>query len=95
MAHPLLDDPFVSTVIEDAVAPFQQRLLPEDLNWLRDQLALMMKLDPHTTSLLQGAHPRHPAASTDVDMSGERGVLGVEGLADAIEQRAAEGTNNE
>ena len=71
MAHPLLSDRFVAAQIDDAVEPFKHRLLPEELEWIRDQLAVLLHRDPEASSLLKGAHPRN------LDTSGERGPLGI------------------
>jgi hypothetical protein len=85
MAHPLLADPFVRTVIDDAVAPLTNRLVADDLSWLEDQLAVLLEIDPELAQLLKGAHPRN------IDVSGERGPLGID--APQSEQTpAADGT---
>ena len=72
MAHSLLSDPFVRTVIDDAVEPLTSRLLPDELAWLEDQLAVLLEIDPEIAELLKGAHPR------SIDVSGERGPLGID-----------------
>jgi hypothetical protein len=47
-------------------------LVPEDADWLKDQLAVLLSDDPELATLLRGAHPRN------VDTSGERGSLGID-----------------
>jgi hypothetical protein len=73
MQHRLLADPFVAAEIDEAVAPFQGRLEPEELAWMRDQLAHLCETDPEAAAALKGAHPRHhPGDAGSIDASGER-----------------------
>lgn len=83
MAHALLTDPFVRSIVDDAVAPFTERLLPDEVAWLEDQLAVLLQIDPELARLLGGAHPRN------IDSSGERGPLAI----DAPVSTRADGTN--
>jgi hypothetical protein len=63
---PLLEDPFVAAEIDQALAPFRDALSPEDVDWLRTELARILAEDPAAREALRGAHPRV------VDESGER-----------------------
>ncbi len=82
MAHPLLSDPFVRTVVDDAVAPFVDRLVPEELAWLEDQLAVALHGDADLAAILKGAHPRN------MDASGERSPLDIGEHADDSAEHA-------
>jgi len=72
MSHQLRSDPFVAAEIEAAVAPFVGRIPAGDIEWMREQLALILRDDPAARAALDGAHPR-----AEVDESGERArILG-------------------
>jgi hypothetical protein len=66
VTEPRPEDPFVAAEIEQALAPFRDALAPEDLAWLREELARILADDPEARAALHGAHPRV------VDESGER-----------------------
>ncbi|MBI4702875.1 MAG: hypothetical protein HY744_17295 [Deltaproteobacteria bacterium] len=66
MPHPLLEDPFVAAQLEAAIAPYRGKLPLADLEWMREQLALLLDEDPAARAALAGAYPRQ------VDESGER-----------------------
>ncbi|MEZ4444813.1 MAG: hypothetical protein R3B72_37405 [Polyangiaceae bacterium] len=68
--HRFLDDPWVASQIDDAVAPFTDLLPSEEIAWMRVQLACVLEDSQEAREAMNGARPRH------VDESGERG-LGV------------------
>lgn len=61
----LLFDPWIAAQIDEVVAPYKGLLPPEDLAWMREQLAQILAADETAASLLRGARPRA------VDQSGE------------------------
>jgi hypothetical protein len=63
----LLDDPWTKAQIEAAVAPYVGKLRPEELQFMREQLADMLENDERAARLLRAARPR------DVEQSGEVG----------------------
>ncbi|MFO0756906.1 MAG: hypothetical protein U0359_10460 [Byssovorax sp.] len=63
--HPLLEDPFVAAKIEAAVAPYAERLSPEQIAWMKDQMAASLADHDKAATLLRRARP------IDVDESGE------------------------
>ncbi len=63
--HALLADPWVAAEIDAALEPYAGRLPPEELAWMRDQLAETLASDGAAARLLRRAHPRV------VDESGE------------------------
>ncbi len=67
MPNELRNDPFVAAEIEAALAPYIDRLPAEQLEWMREQLAMALQDDPAARAALDGAHPR-----AEVDESGER-----------------------
>jgi len=67
--HPLLSDPWVARRIDAALAPYQGTLSPEDLAFMREQLAELLATNEHAARLLHRAKPR--PASAHVDESGE------------------------
>ena len=77
MQHRLLQGPFVAAQIDDAVRPYIERLDPEDIAWMRVQLAALLEEDHEAFEALKGAHPRM-AAEQCVDRSGERVQLGID-----------------
>lgn len=71
--HPLLDDPWVKARIDAAVAPYQKLLSPEDLDFMRSELAELLVRDERAARALRRARPR------DVDASGEAFVGRIDG----------------
>lgn len=67
--HPLLSDPWVARRIDAALAPYQGKLSPEDLAFMREQLAELLATNEHAARLLRRAKPR--PASANADESGE------------------------
>lgn len=69
--HPLLADPWIAAQIDAAVAPYVNRLPPDEVAWMREQLAETLAEDDAAAELLQRAKPVH------VEQSGEvrRGAL--------------------
>lgn len=61
----LLFDPWIAAQIDEVVAPYKGLLTPEDIAWMRDQLAQILATDETAAALLRGARPR------EVDQSGE------------------------
>lgn len=70
--HSLLADAWVAAAVDDAVAPFEDLLPPEELSWMRERLADLLEQDPDAKATLAGARPRI------VDDSGERVLQGVD-----------------
>jgi hypothetical protein len=64
--HPLLDDPWIKARIESAIAPYRNFVSPDDLAFMRDELAELLVRDVHAARTLRRAKPRD-----DVDASGE------------------------
>ena len=79
--HHLLADAWVAAAVDDAVAPFQDLLPPEELSWMRERLADLLEQDPEANATLAGARPRI------VDDSGERVLRGVDEAADVGGER--------
>ena len=63
--HPLLEDPWIAAQIEAAVKPYVGRLPPEEIAWMRDQLAETLAGDDRSARLARRARP------AEVDESGE------------------------
>ena len=63
----LLSDPWIAARIDEAVAPYVGVLPPDEVAWMREQLAETLATDEHAAQILQGARPR------EVDRSGEVG----------------------
>jgi len=70
MSSAFLDDPFICEQIDHALEPWAAALEPEELTWLREQLAYLLEEDSEGRAALQGAHPRN------VDQSGECANIG-------------------
>jgi hypothetical protein len=64
--NPLLDDPWIKARIDAAVAPYRNIVSPDDLAFLRDELAEVLVRDERAARALRRARPRD-----DVDASGE------------------------
>jgi hypothetical protein len=64
--HSLLDDPWIKARIDAAVAPYRNLVSPDDLVFMRDELAELLIRDVHASRTLRRARPRE-----DVDASGE------------------------
>ena len=64
--HPLLDDPWIKARIEAAIAPYRNLVSPDDLAFMRDELAELLVRDVHAARALRRAKPRE-----DIDASGE------------------------
>ena len=63
--HHLLADAWVAAAVDDAVAPFQDLLPPEELSWMRERLADLLEQDPEANATLAGARPRIVDATED------------------------------
>ena len=70
--HHLLSDAWVAAAVDDAVAPFEDLLPPDELGWMRERLADLLEEDPEAKAVLAGARPRI------VDDSGERVLQGLD-----------------
>jgi len=64
--HPLLEDPWIRARIDAAVAPYRNLVSPDDLAFMRDELAELLVRDERAARTLRRAKPRD-----DVDASGE------------------------
>jgi len=64
--HPLLDDPWIKARIESAIDPYRNLVSPDDLDFMRDELAELLVRDIHAARTLRRAKPRE-----NVDASGE------------------------
>lgn len=64
--HPLLDDPWIKARIESALAPYRDLVSPDDLAFMRDELAELLVRDTHAARTLRRAMPRE-----NIDASGE------------------------
>jgi len=64
--HVLLQDPWIKARIDAALAPYQKLVSPDDLQFLRDELAELLVRDERAARVLRRARPR-----TDVQASGE------------------------
>lgn len=64
--HPLLADPWIAAKIEAAVAPYAGRLPPEELAWMRDQLAETLSSDERAAKLLRRVRPPELLESGEV-----------------------------
>jgi hypothetical protein len=64
--HPLLDDPWIAARIDSAVAPYRDLVSPDDIAFMRDELAELLVRDIHAARALRRAKPRE-----NVDASGE------------------------
>lgn len=69
--HPLLEDPWIRARIDAAVAPYRNLVSPDDLAFMRDELAEVLVRDERAARTLRRAKPRE-----DVDASGEAFVGG-------------------
>lgn len=58
MTHPLLNDPWIRECVDAAIEPYAGSLPPDQIEWMRDQLAETLATDPHASKLLRRAHPR-------------------------------------
>jgi hypothetical protein len=72
--HPLLDDPWVQARIDAALAPYRNLVSPDDLAFMRDELAEVLVRDEQAARALRRARPRD-----DVDASGEAFVGRIDG----------------
>ena len=70
--HVLLDDPWIKARIEAAVAPYRNLVSPDDLAFMRDELAEMLVRDERAARMLRRARPRE-----DIDASGEAFIGGL------------------
>jgi hypothetical protein len=70
--YALLQDLWVKARIDAAVAPYRNVVSPDDLEFMRDELADLLVRDERTARLLRRARPRE-----DVDTSGEAFVGGL------------------
>jgi hypothetical protein len=77
MAHPLLDDAFAASAIDEAMRELDAALEPDDRAWLREELALLLEHDPYLREAFAGARP-HQVAHSDVRVAGatEGGAMG-------------------
>jgi len=82
----LLDDPFIAARIDAAVAPYVGKLSPDEIAWMREQLAETIARDARAQELCRRARP------IDVDESGEikRDAVGVMIPESASPKRAGE-----
>jgi hypothetical protein len=64
--HVLLQDPWIKARIDAALTPYQQLVSPDDLEFLRDELAEVLVRDERAARALRRARPRE-----DVQSSGE------------------------
>ena len=64
--HPLLEDPWIADRIDRALALYEGRVPPEDLAWMRDQLAEVVASDPQTARLARRARPVDVAESGEI-----------------------------
>lgn len=64
--HVLLHDPWIQARIDAALAPYQKLVSPDDLAFLRDELAEVLVRDERAARTLRRARPR-----MDVQSSGE------------------------
>lgn len=64
--HVLLNDPWIKARIDAALAPYQNLVSPDDLAFLRDELAEVLVRDEQAARSLRRARPR-----ADVQASGE------------------------
>ncbi len=55
--HPLLADPWIAARIDAAVAPYVGRLPPDQVAWMREQLAETLASDETGKELLARAKP--------------------------------------
>jgi hypothetical protein len=74
--HPLLEDPWIATQVDAAVAPYVGRLPDEEIAWMRDQLAETIASDEKASLL------RRRARAVEVDESGEVCRDGAEAASD-------------
>jgi hypothetical protein len=72
--HPLLDDPWVKARIDAALAPYVNVVSPDDLAFMREELAEVLVRDERAARILWRARPRN-----DVDASGEAFVGRMDG----------------
>ena len=61
----LSSDPWIAAQIDEVVALYAGRLPPKQIEWMREQLEIMLASDEAASALLRGALSRH------VDESGE------------------------
>lgn len=64
--HVLLHDPWIKARIDTALAPYLKLVSPDDLTFLRDELAEVLVRDERAARALRRARPR-----ADVNSSGE------------------------
>lgn len=64
--HVLLQDPWIKARIDAALSPYQNLVSPDDLAFLRDELAEVLVRDERAARALRRARPRE-----DVQASGE------------------------
>ena len=64
--HVLLKDPWIKAKIDSALAPYLNLVSPDDLEFLKDELAEVLVHDKHAAAALRRARPRE-----DVNSSGE------------------------
>lgn len=74
MAHPLLEDAFAASAIDQALEDLGAALEPEDQAWLREELAMLLDRDPHLRDAFAGARP-HAVAQSGLVAHGEDGVI--------------------
>ncbi len=68
--HPLLADPWIAARIDAVVAPYVGRLPPDEVAWMREQLAETLASDATAAELLDRARPAAVEQSGEVRRGG-------------------------
>jgi hypothetical protein len=82
----LAEDPLVTKYVDAALAPYHDRMSPEDLAVYRARLALFYETDPRAVALLDEIRAEQRPAPV-VAESGEQERRGDGALAEAMERR--------